>query len=386
MTRVRPDTLRHFIGQTAFFPVDHGAIIYEARRKRLYALNAAAAFVWGALKDGMSDADAVAALGAHYELEGDTAELWLRSALGSFAAIAEDASDEKDEARPAFRPRPWLDAPAASYSILGQPVHVSAPPSAIAALDTMLGHLKNDGGHAVEDNDLWISVTRIDDQFLVESGGDPSTMETLGTLVADVERRVVQDAVPRSGHFLSFHAALLGDHRQAMLLAAPSGSGKTTLAVALAAEGWTLLSDELGLVDRDLRWRGLSLRPCIKSENEARIAQLFPAIAAVPEHERFGRRVKFLPVAMGLGSVSPTLVVFPKFAAGAPATLASVDPAAGLERLLGQCVYVPPGFGEADVSRLLHWHRAVDYVEVSFGNVADAVTRVEHFCRSKRAG
>lgn len=383
---MRPDTLGHFIGQTACFPVDHGAIIYEARRKRLYSLNAAAAFVWHAVKDGMSDTDAIAALAARYELEGGTAEDWFRSALDSFSAIAEEASDEKDEARPAFRPRPWLDAPAASYAVLGQPVHVSAPPSAIAALDTMLGQLKIDGGGTVEDNDLWISVTRIDDQFLVESGGDPSTMETLGTLVADIERRIVQDAVPRSGHFLSFHAALLGDQRQAMLLAAPSGSGKTTLAVALAAGGWTLLSDELGLIDRDLRWRGLSLRPCIKSENEARIAQMFPAITAVPEHERFGRRVKFLPVAMGLGSVCPTLVVFPKFAAGSPTTVAVVDPASGLERLLGQCVYVPPGFGEADVGRLLHWHRAVDYVEVTFGDVADAVAQVEHFCRSKRSG
>jgi HprK-related kinase A len=51
--------------------------------------------------------------------------------------------------------------------------------------------------------------------------------------------------------YLMVHAAVLERGGRAVIIPGPPGSGKSTLAAGLAHRGWTLLSDELALVEPD---------------------------------------------------------------------------------------------------------------------------------------
>lgn len=377
MNGVLPVETQAFVRDAAFFAIDGGAVVFVPKQKRLYSLNRPAALVWQALREGTQPREIATSLMASYGLDAANAELWYSQAVESFGALADDAHPEFDERRADLRGAPAMPPSAATYQLLNQTIRIAGPARAIEAIETLLGHLRRPPDLAPAEPELWITIAEQGETFVLDSGGDPTSTATLQTLVAEVERRIVQDAVPRVPHFLSFHAALLERNGSATLLSAPSGSGKTTLAVALAKAGWNLLSDELALVDRDLSWRGLPLRPCIKVENEALIAQFNPAIRMTMAHERFGRRVKFLPMEVATEPVSTRIVVFPRFAAGERTQLVAVDPADGLARLLSQCIYVPPGFVEHDVRRLLDWHATSRYLDLVFGSVAEAVSSLE---------
>lgn len=354
-----------------FFPLSSGGIVYLSRQKKLYGLNAPAALIWQDFVEACPQTETLRRLEAHFTLDAETARQWRDLALSSFAeTILKDAGTEPDSAK-RHRQTPIPFSGGAVYRFFNHRVRIAAPPEALARIETLIGHLREESAPGT-DGDLWVSIVTEGAGFRVSSGGDPATLESADSLAADVERRIVQDIVPKAPHFLAFHGALLARHDSAVLLTAPSGSGKTTLAVALAKAGWSLLTDELALLDRDLSWRGLPLRPCVKHENYGLIEQLFPQIGTVMEHVRFGRQVKFLPLPVVNRATSVKTVIFPQFVSGAATPMEALDPAEGLQRLLGQCIYVPPGFEDADVVRLIDWHDRTDYRSLVFSDAQAA--------------
>lgn len=250
-----------------FFPLPEGGIVYLSRQKKLYGLNAPAALIWQDFAAGCAEEETVRRLERRFALDADTARLWRDHAVSSFgeSILREAGSAESGSAEPHGQaPAPFSGGEA--YRFFGQRVRIAAPPEALACIETLIGHLREADASA-GGAELWVSVAAEGAGFRLSSGGDPSTHESLDSLAADVERRIVQDVVPKAPHFLAFHGALLARRDGAVLLTAPSGSGKTTLAVTLASAGWSLLTDELALLDRDLSWRGLPLRPCVKRES-----------------------------------------------------------------------------------------------------------------------
>lgn len=357
----------------SFFPIAGGGIVYLDRVRRLYGLNAPAALVWRDLTEGAVPAETVARLAGAYSLDADTAREWRDLAATSFAeSILRDAVEAADApAEPhVTAPRPF-DA-GVVYRLLGQPVHVDAPAAVLDGIDALLGDRMIPTRAPASADALWVKVTPDGERLRVESGGDPPTVESPETVVPDVERRIVQDIVPRVPHFLAFHGALLAQGDRTVLFSAPSGSGKTTLAIALAKTGWSLLTDEMALLDRDLGWRGLPFRPCVKSDNYDLIASAFPELGGAMEHLRFGRKVKFLRLPLDTRRLTLRTVVFPQYRPGAATELMPISPADGLQRLLAQCIYVPPGFGEADVTRLISWHESAKYYALGFGDSQSA--------------
>jgi hypothetical protein len=268
-------------------------------------------------------------------------------------------------------PRPF--AGGVAYRLLGQTVHVSAPPALLPLVDSLLGEGRRSADTApAAGGELWVAVAAEGERLRITSGGDPASVEERETLVTDIERRIVQDIVPRVPHVLGFHGALLSRGEHGVLLAAPSGSGKTTLAIALAASGWAMHTDEMALLGRDLRWRGVGFRPCVKRENFPLVGSLWPALEHAPEHRRYGRQVKFLPIDMADGESAVSDVIFPHFVEGAATALTPVEPVEALQRLLAQCIHVQPGFAAADVELLARWHDGARFFALSFGDVRAA--------------
>lgn len=364
--------------ETRFFPLAEGGIVYLVRQKKIYGLNAPAALIWQDVAEERSPTGTIRRLEQRFALDAQTARQWHDLALASFTAtILRDAGASESVPDEPCRQAPAPFSGGETYRFFDERVRIAAPPEALARINTLIGHLREAEPPPGDDGDLWVSVTADGSRFRVSSGGDPPTREGVEGLTADVERRIVQDIVPRAPHFLAFHGALLARHDDALLLTAPSGSGKTTLAVALARAGWSLLTDELALLDRDLSWRGLPLRPCVKRENYDLIQRLFPGIEGVVEHVRFDRRVKFIPLPVVRASTALKTVIFPQFKPGSAAAVRSLVPAEGLQRLLEQCVYIPLGFNEDDILRLIEWHGRVEYLSLEFGDAQAVVSLLE---------
>ena len=64
-----------------------------------------------------------------------------------------------------------------------------------------------------------------------------------------LEWGINRGVIARPSRFLLLHAAGAVLRDQAMLLAAPSGSGKSTISIALLADGWRLLGEEIDMID-----------------------------------------------------------------------------------------------------------------------------------------
>jgi hypothetical protein len=172
---------------------------------------------------------------------------------------------------------------------------------------------------------------------------------------------------------LTLHAAVLQRDGRAWLLTGLSGAGKTTLSLALARAGWAFGSDEIVLLGRDQDLRALPLPPCVKADSFPLIESWFPELRSAPGHERYGHIVKYLPIKSTPISAKPGFVVFLRFSPGGPNELHTLDRFSALERLLAQCVFVPPAFQHNDVELLLQWHSEQNYFDLSFCHWSAAV-------------
>lgn len=137
--------------------------------------------------------------------------------------------------------------------------------------------------------------------------------------------------------YLLFHAAVLARQGQALLLAAPSGSGKSTLAAALAASGWTYLSDELAVVDpATLCVAPFALPIGLKDKSMAALNAFIPGVADRPRHIRMdGVGVRYLtpPAAAHASRLPVAVLVCPRYDAGEATAMAALKPLDALQGL-----------------------------------------------------
>lgn len=138
----------------------------------------------------------------------------------------------------------------------------------------------------------------------------------------------------RAHSYLIVHAAVLERHGRAVLLPAPPGSGKSTLCAALVMRGWRLLSDEMTLVSLD---NGTVLplpRPVsLKNQSIGVIRAFAPdAVLSTPVEKTAKGTIAHLKaptesIARAAEPARPTFIVFPRYEAQAPISLAPLPKA-----------------------------------------------------------
>ena len=134
--------------------------------------------------------------------------------------------------------------------------------------------------------------------------------------------------------YLLLHAAVIERNGLAVILPAPPGSGKSTLCAGLILRGWRLLSDELALISpSDLSITPLARPVSLKNESLDVIRRFEPAAILNRETRDTNKgTVTHMRVPQWhldrLDQVAqPAWVIFPKYVAGAPATLKPRDKA-----------------------------------------------------------
>jgi len=141
-------------------------------------------------------------------------------------------------------------------------------------------------------------------------------------------------------HYLIVHAAVVARSGCAALLPGPSGSGKSTLCAALVNRGWTLLSDELTLIDPTTgNVVGLPRPVSLKNASIEVIRDAFPqaVLGPVVYDTTKGSVAHMTPPAASVrgqhGAVRPRWLVLPRFEAGAAAHLSPLPKARAFMQL-----------------------------------------------------
>ncbi len=131
-----------------------------------------------------------------------------------------------------------------------------------------------------------------------------------------------------ANHYLLLHAAVIERNGCAMILPAPPGSGKSTLCAALVSRGWRLLSDEMALISTTDGMVSPLGRPIsLKNRSLEVIREFAPdVVLSPPTYDTNKGTVAHMKVASAHVAAfdvpaRPAWVVFPRYAAGAPATL-----------------------------------------------------------------
>ncbi|MBP8215234.1 MAG: HprK-related kinase A [Propionivibrio sp.] len=142
--------------------------------------------------------------------------------------------------------------------------------------------------------------------------------------------------------YLILHSAVVEKMGLGVLISATSGSGKSTLAAELALHDWRLLSDEMALIDSDLR-----LIPCarpisLKNQSIDVIRHRHPGVELGPvAHDTHKGTIAHLPaprssVLNNRETAAPRLIVFPRWSADSTLRLEPVGSGQAAMRLIDQ--------------------------------------------------
>ena len=369
--------------RASLHPVSGGAVLFDDAEGRLYALNPVAGLTWLCIAQGLSMHESKLVLANTFKVEPGTAAEWFSISMAKFQEFGlfkGDGANRRAAVRDAA-PRPTKKArlrlPQQEYRLLDQIVRISAPDEPLAAIDTMLGTLRSVSANCDQQTIQCTEINVVPDggEWAISLDGNLEAACDTASIVAEVERVLVQKVVPATAHLLTLHAAALQRRNRTLLLAGVSGAGKTTLSLALTRAGWCFGSDEIVLLDSNRELRLLPLPPCVKEHSFPLIERWFPELRTAPKHQRYGHTVKYLPMASTSRTFSSLhgSVVFLRFDPCGPNEIKPVDRFVALERLLAQCVFVPPGFQSRDVEHLLLWHAEQTYLDLSFRDSEAAV-------------
>ncbi len=183
--------------------------------------------------------------------------------------------------------------------------------------------------------------------------------------------------------YLMLHSAVLEKHGRGLLLSAYSGSGKSTLAAELAMRDWRLFSDELALLDGPQlrlipfprpvslknqsievitnRHQGARFGPIARDTQKGTIAHLCAPNDSVDRaHE----------------TAPPSLIVFPKWTAGASLRVSPLGAGQAAMRLIDQAFNYSV-LGRLGFSMLANLVTAAKAWELEYSNLDDAVDALD---------
>ncbi len=195
---------------------------------------------------------------------------------------------------------------------------------------------------------------------------------TLGAFFQDAEWALTHESLLRLGGYLQLHAGTVARQGRALLLVGPPESGKTSLTLGLGLRGWSLLGDEVALLESDALGvracrRDLILRPGTQ-------ALLFPQAPQIPDFKWAEGNCYFSPRLVGPppdDRAEPAKLIFPALRLGAAVVRQPLGSAEAARRILEQAMNLGD-WGAAGVELVGRLVERCPALELVFGDAREA--------------
>ncbi|MCR4267848.1 hypothetical protein [Nitratireductor sp. ZSWI3] len=182
----------------------------------------------------------------------------------------------------------------------------------------IFGHLPA----AIDGGDMRVSVRHAAGGYkIADWRGRSEFCRTPDDVAARLKTAILGAELARHSGAIALHAAALVHNGAMMIVAGGSGSGKSTLAAALCSVGYTLIGEDVILLDAEAGViRGLPLAHTAKRGSWPALQRYFPELGDIPQRTRpDGKCVKYLwPRSWAESAPISSLrqVIFPRYRAG----------------------------------------------------------------------
>jgi hypothetical protein len=370
-------------------------LLLDPENRRLYALNASAAFIWSLLKDGKSPAEVSRALNEQFAVPADAADSYVANVLRQYAALRQDGQPPDPEtaakvaAPRAGRPSRIGTRISRTYSLLDSAFRVHYDSARLFEQIHPLLQPRAVVNGAEPPKVTDVVVTQEDDAVTVfadeEIIGSSLTFEDAAVAVRAC---LTQLATARSGGLCVVHAGALCRNGAALLLPGDAGHGKSTLSAGLAARGFDMLCDDTTLLAGEPPLvRSIPTGLCIKRGAYAVLEPHYPRLPSLPEWRRpDGRRARYLmpgrdlPWAGPDAAVGVSWIVFPRYHPDRGTTLLPLPRHEALARLLRGVCFLSGSLDERNLEKLIAWIEPIDCFELPLSSLDAATALLDGLC------
>ncbi len=185
-----------------------------------------------------------------------------------------------------------------------------------------------------------------------------------------------------------FHAGVVAEGDDALIIAAKSGGGKSTLTAALMEEGWRLLSDEFAILDLDEASLKAYPRPVSLKNASIDVVkdfagrdQVSETLHDTPKGSVAYRRPRASDIAAMDRTAKPRLILFPTFVEGGVAESREIDLADAAMQLIASS----PNYqviGETAFTGLMTMLEGMKAYEIEYGTTEDSLLLVRQLWKA----
>jgi hypothetical protein len=374
--------------------LDGDAIAFSEQAQCLLSLNASAAMIVQALRQGADAAEVVRLLVGQGLATTEEAGRWVSATLDTFSAhgilgdglasAGAGASDEDAATRQAAGVPPYAPFDAATeqrYRLLGSRILIRFGTLSQAGwVNSVIGHLATDDASA-STVVIDIKATRLENGEL-RSDVYRDTVPVgcalrVSRLAPIVKSALWQSAINAQDFLLNIHAGVVASGERCTLLPAATGSGKTSLTAALVHRGFRYFSDEVALLGPGFLVTPMPLAMGIKSTGWDLMTAYYPGILSLPVHLRNDakelRYIRPSADALEKDPLPVSHIIFPHHVAGAPTSIERVPRSAALGHLMGECLALRLRLDPENVGRLMSWIGGIECFALTFSSLDEAV-------------
>ncbi len=184
-------------------------------------------------------------------------------------------------------------------------------------------------------------------------------------------------------YLMAIHAGAVAIESKTVIFPGSSGSGKSTLTAALAADGHSLFSDEIALVDHEGALSSIPFCMNIKEGSWRVLQNTIPALSQKESYLRFdGQRVKFAPP-LNLSRKKSTvdMIIFPKYRAGSDLSLKRLSACETLKRIKEAGYQLDSELSQQNFEKILSNVLEAPAYLLEYGSLEEAKRKVERLVR-----
>lgn len=376
--------------------IDEQGLVFIESTQKLFGLNTFATFLWCCLEEGLDVPDAVKNAQQTFSIPLEQAQSYIDKALQDWrqigllnphiSSIKSDAGSEIERLT-GVGPMPPLPQVCwqahNTLRLLDSKIELFMEDAKFEAMiRPIVGHLYCQPGPDGELTQGTIHVCLLKGNIGIYRDGRPvAYFADKSALGPSVKSIMLQMAIDHSSSQFYFHAGVLSNGEQLVMLPGAAGSGKSTLTAGLMHAGLCYYSDEVALFSPD----NPAIRPfpialCSKSTAWPTLEALFSDFSTLPDYVRLdNKRVRYQPPKVNLSdpqydrALTVRSLVFPRYSPDVSTQLIPISRVDALQRLMEECLAVRKPLTISDVEGLAQWIGSVDCYELPNSSLHSSV-------------